>query len=776
MSYFSRIDYVSTGSGALALPFPYLSELDIYALDNGVAYTGSLTFDPAGVYVTPSPYPAAGHTLTLYRQTQRAAPGAIFSAGPLNAADLNRMAMQCLFVDQELTDALGTSSSGAYQAGAGLVLTGNTFTPDFGQTAGKVVQGNDSRIAGALQASNNLTDVPSPSTARTSIGAAASGANGDITSLTALTAASLNGSPILGAALLAVSTDGTFASPDDGHLPTTQAVKTYFGSAVSGLHYLAAVGVASTANLTLSGEQTIDGVTTSASRILVKDQTTATQNGIYVTGSGSWSRASDASTGAVLLSCAVFVAAGTLNDNSQFANNNSSAITVGSTAITFAHIGNATTYTAGTGLTLTGQAFSVNYGTTGSSAAAGNDSRIVAAAGIKTATNTWGGVGLTGTQGQQTWELNWPTTNYPIIACHPSDGIVGPRSQTMLQIVGQPNLANGTSEVNMLTMQAYGGYAEINLERYDRYNGTVGPNNGAVLSGEQVGVVAFCPYDGSSDGVTAGMGSICVEDQTNTPGNHGTDLYFFTTPKATHAPPSRVTGLSLSPGGNGGLVVGYSGGTAAYDIGPGYLAVERDIQCAGTLYGVGGVMPYTDRGGNCGSPTVRMLVGAFDNMDIERNSNAPALKIKDTLSTFSADLCQIDVTRSASSTFNFMRFAANNSLQFYVKGDGSAFANSWNAISDRRVKDNIEPLDPTDSGAFFDKVRLYTWTMKDTGRQGMGAIAQDVIKIDPRLGTPSTGRFGKESFRPATVDQSAELAMCMAEIKNLRARLKAAGL
>lgn len=51
--------------------------------------------------------------------------------------------------------------------------------------------------------------------------------------------------------------------------------------------------VATTANITLSGEQTIDGVTTSDSRVLVKDQTTTTENGIYVSDSGTWSRADD---------------------------------------------------------------------------------------------------------------------------------------------------------------------------------------------------------------------------------------------------------------------------------------------------------------------------------------------------------------------------------------------------------------------------------------------------------------------------------------------------
>lgn len=65
------------------------------------------------------------------------------------------------------------------------------------------------------------------------------------------------------------------------------------GSIAGQLAIKAPVDVATTANITLSGEQTIDGVLTSESRILVKDQTDTTLNGIYDTSSGAWTRALD---------------------------------------------------------------------------------------------------------------------------------------------------------------------------------------------------------------------------------------------------------------------------------------------------------------------------------------------------------------------------------------------------------------------------------------------------------------------------------------------------
>ena len=51
--------------------------------------------------------------------------------------------------------------------------------------------------------------------------------------------------------------------------------------------------VATTAAITLSGEQTIDGVTTSADRVLVKNQTSSVDNGIYISDTGAWSRSTD---------------------------------------------------------------------------------------------------------------------------------------------------------------------------------------------------------------------------------------------------------------------------------------------------------------------------------------------------------------------------------------------------------------------------------------------------------------------------------------------------
>lgn len=72
------------------------------------------------------------------------------------------------------------------------------------------------------------------------------------------------------------------------------ATKAYVDAVALGLSPKKSVRVATTANITLSAPQTIDGIAVIAGdRVLVKDQTLAQNNGIYVVAAGAWSRATD---------------------------------------------------------------------------------------------------------------------------------------------------------------------------------------------------------------------------------------------------------------------------------------------------------------------------------------------------------------------------------------------------------------------------------------------------------------------------------------------------
>lgn len=139
------------------------------------------------------------------------------------------------------------------------------------------------------------------------------------------------------------------------------ATKNYVDAARSGLDVKQSVRVATTENITLSGTQTIDGVSVSAgNRVLVKNQSTATQNGIYVVAAGSWSRATDADSDAeVTAGLFTFVEEGTSLANTGWVLATDNPITVGSTALSFNQFSGAGQITAGAALTKTGDTLDV---------------------------------------------------------------------------------------------------------------------------------------------------------------------------------------------------------------------------------------------------------------------------------------------------------------------------------------------------------------------------------------------------------------------------------
>lgn len=151
----------------------------------------------------------------------------------------------------------------------------------------------------------------------------------------------------------------------DGTNPADAVTKAQLDAMVRGLDWKQSVKVATTTNITLSGAQTVDGVSLSAGdRVLVKDQSSGATNGIYVVAAGSWSRANDADDNVeVTASMAVPVEQGTVNGDKVFVLATDSPITIGSTSLSFSAIGGSgVSYTAGSGLNLSGSAFSVNAG------------------------------------------------------------------------------------------------------------------------------------------------------------------------------------------------------------------------------------------------------------------------------------------------------------------------------------------------------------------------------------------------------------------------------
>lgn len=143
---------------------------------------------------------------------------------------------------------------------------------------------------------------------------------------------------------------------------TDAATKGYADSIAQGLDSKESVRAATTANITLTGAQTVDGVALVAgNRVLVKDQTTASTNGIYVVAAGAWTRSTDADSSAeVTAGMYCFVEEGTTNADSGWILTTNGAITLGTTSLSFTQFSGAGQVTAGTGLIKTGNTLALD--------------------------------------------------------------------------------------------------------------------------------------------------------------------------------------------------------------------------------------------------------------------------------------------------------------------------------------------------------------------------------------------------------------------------------
>jgi hypothetical protein len=154
------------------------------------------------------------------------------------------------------------------------------------------------------------------------------------------------------------ATAGTIATTPTAS--TDIANKLYVDTVAQGLDAKASCLAATTADITLSGTQTIDGVSVIAGdRVLVKNQTLSQNNGIYLCASGAWTRSTDAATFDSLVSAFTFVEQGSTNADAGFVCTADAGGTLGTTALPWSQFSGAGTFTAGTGLTLTGSVFSL---------------------------------------------------------------------------------------------------------------------------------------------------------------------------------------------------------------------------------------------------------------------------------------------------------------------------------------------------------------------------------------------------------------------------------
>jgi len=188
----------------------------------------------------------------------------------------------------------------------------------------------------------------------------------------------LAGGTMTGAIAMGTNKITGLGTPTDG---TDAATKNYVDSAAQGIDWKASVRAATTAAVTLASDlengDTLDGVTlATGDRVLVKNQSTGSENGIYVVkASGAPDRSTDADAGAELTSnFAVFVEEGTVNADQGYTLTNNGSITIGTTALVFTQFTGLGQIVAGTGLDKTGNTLDI-------------DSTVVTLTGTQTLTN-----------------------------------------------------------------------------------------------------------------------------------------------------------------------------------------------------------------------------------------------------------------------------------------------------------------------------------------------------------------------------------------------------
>lgn len=314
-------------------------------------------------------------------------------------------------------DAAGTSSSFDGSANATIPVTLATVNSNVGQFAVATVNAKglvtsatnisgDATTSGATLTLATVNSSPQSDQFRKVtvngkglVTATSAVGSSDITTALGYTPVNKNGDTMTGALILNADPTNDLGA----------ATKQYVDNVASGLNIHNACVAGTTANLTatynngssgvgatLTGTgalPTIDGVTLAVgNRVLVKNQTTQTQNGIYVvtqtTANWIMTRAADfdgAPTSEIVAGDATFVQQGTTLAGTQWVETTTGTITVGTSPIVFSQFGGPGTYTAGTGINISSNTIS-NTGVT--SATAGTGISVSGSTGAVTFTNT----------------------------------------------------------------------------------------------------------------------------------------------------------------------------------------------------------------------------------------------------------------------------------------------------------------------------------------------------------------------------------------------------
>ena len=515
----------------------------ITAASNGSVTTGTVTsvaqsFTGGLIAVSGSPITSTGTLALTVAGTSGGVP--YFSSGTTWASS------------GALTANAIVLGGGAGAAPAPLASLGTTTTVLHGNAAGAPTFGAVSLtvdVTGTLPIANGGTG------ATTSAGAAFAlkGANIDLTSV--------------------ALTTGTVSTTPSGS--TDIANKSYVDTVAQGLDTKASCLAATTVNITLSAPQTIDGIALVAGdRCLVKNQSTAADNGIYLVAAGSWTRALDMDTWAEVPGAYVFIQTGTTQADTGWVCTSNAGGTIGVTAITWAQFSG-----AGSGVS------SLNFGTTG----------------LTPASATTGAITVAGTLAVANGGTNATTasiTSFNNITGYTAAGATGTTS-TNLVFSASPTFTGtlGAAAITASTTLGVTGVSTL--------------TGGAVIQGLTVGLganaVAFNTVVGASalgngslsGGYNVAVGSTALN--SNTTGIVNTSVGASASYANTIGGGNTAVGASAlysNTSGSNNLAIGYNAGNA--------LTTGSNNTIIGSVAGTAGL-----------SDTVIIAAGATERMQID---------------------------------------------------------------------------------------------------------------------------------------------------------------
>ena len=628
--------------------------------------------------------------------------------------------------------------------------TGSAWGTSYAVTgSGNVVLGTSPTISSPGITGGTINNTPiGGTTATTGAFTTATIATATITSGTVANAP-VNGTDI---------TNKTYVDAATAALNThtaVQAATTVSGGNLTSTYSNGSSGVGAT--LTNSGTQAafaVDGYTaTAADRILVKNQTTQSQNGVYVvttvgTVSTNWvlTRASDydqSIPGEIAAGDYLFVQNGTINAGTGWVQTTPAPIVVGTTAIVFTQFSGTGTYTAGTGLALTGTQFSntgvlsvttssglsANTAATGAVSITNTSPMVYPGSGIPNSTSTaWGSSYTTSGTGTVLALNTSPSFTTPTLGVATATSInkvsfTTPATSSTLTVADGKTLTAS----NTITFTATDG-------------STLAIGGGGTLgTAAYTASTAYAPAAGSSSITT--LGTIATGTWNATaigPTYGGTNQTTYTTGDILYA--SAANTLSKLGIGSTGNVLTVSGGAPAWSAPTGGVTTFS----AGTT----GFTPSTATSGAI------VLAGtlAIANGGTASTTAAGALTA---LGAYAATNPSGFITSSGSITGSSATFTSTtqnsqfNSIGVGTAGSGTAgeirATNNITAYysSDAKFKENIRPIENA-----LDKIKViggkeFEWTDEYIDAHGgedgyfiakedFGLVAQDVQKVFPK--------------------------------------------